>query len=149
MNKTFISVFMLINLLAYQSIAIASCETMTAAEVSQFTQTHSDEWKGIIMVSSLFSSAPSENVTFVQGTPLQVYTITTDSIQNYASEGSIESTLVQTGVWYIPVSITSTYNLLEIHCFNDELKIVGTAGSRIAEQLNKLNALSNLAEKIA
>ncbi|MDD2815898.1 MAG: hypothetical protein PHP00_09190 [Thiotrichaceae bacterium] len=143
--KALLIATILIYPLIYQTVASASCETMTAAEVSQFVQTHGDEWQKII--TGLSSLSSDKSVGFVQSSPLQVYTITSESLQNYASQGSFKSTLVQTGVWYAPISIASAYNLLEIHCANNELKIVGTVGSRIVEQLGKLNALGNFAEK--
>lgn len=129
----------------YQTVANAACGTMTAVEVSQFAQTHRDEWQNFLMGLSFFPSG--KTATSVQSVPLPVYTMTADSLRNYSSQGSLKSTLVQTGIWYVPVSMNAVSTFLEMHCANDELKIVGTVGSRIVEQLDKLNTLGNFAEK--
>jgi len=102
-------------------------------------------WKSTILAQLFLSSESKDNSEWVQGLPFQVYTITPESLQNYAIQGTFESALTRRGIWYVPVSTTSTYTLLEIHCQNDNLNVVGTVGSQIAEQMNTLNGKVDLA----
>lgn len=126
-------------------LADDSCDNTTAEKISQFTATHLDTWKSIILAQSFLSSENKDSSEFVQGTPFQVYTITPENFGNYVNRGTFESVLTRMGIWYIPVSTPSTYTLLEIHCQNDNLNIVGTVGSRIAEQMGTLNGKMDLA----
>jgi len=120
------------------------CDYMTAEEISQFAVAHLDDWKGSILMQSSFSPESTEDSKFVQERPFPVYTITSESIQNYATQGTFESTLTPRGMWYVPVSTTDS--LLEIHCQDGSLDIAGfISNSQIAKQINRLSEQVDLA----
>ncbi|NJO17255.1 MAG: hypothetical protein HC877_16380 [Thioploca sp.] len=120
------------------------CDHMTAEEISQFAVAHLDDWKGSILMQSSFSPESTEYSKFVQERPFPVYTITSESIQNYATQGTFESTLTLRGMWYVPVLTTDS--LLEIHCQAGSLDITGLmSNSQMAEQINKLSEQVDLA----
>lgn len=128
------------NPLTYQPLfASETCDTVTEEKISQFVETHRSNWNNLL-VSKLFLPSPpaGESVKFEKGLPLQIYTITPESLRNYATQGYFKSTLIPEGIWYVPISSAYTYDFLEIHCSNGELGISGIAGSLISKQFNEI-----------
>lgn len=112
------------------------CEKVTAEEISQFMKTHSDEWHAFLPIS-LFYPPVEEDSKFVQDRPFQIYTITLESFQHYATQGTFESTLTPIGMWYVPVPTTNT--LIVIDCQAGSLNIGGSkSSSELAKQINQL-----------
>ena len=137
-KKLFVLVASIISCLTH-SILLAEelCEKTTTEEISQFMKTHSDEWYTFLVISS-FPPPVEEDSKFVQDRPFQVYTITTESFQHYATQGTFESTLTPTGMWYVPVPATST--LIVVYCQAGGLKIGGSQkSSELAKQINQLD----------
>lgn len=127
----------------YQPIyANDTCDNITIEEVSQFVEANTADWR-IFFSLQIFLAQNTHNteaINFIPGTPIKVYTITPDSIQNYTSQGSFQSALVFRNTWYIPISSSSTYEFLDIRCTDNTLSIVGTAGNQTAEQYRKVSS---------
>lgn len=123
-------------------LANNSCSDISSEEVSQLVANNLNSWKDIIAVQE--SPLGLDTFEMVLRKPFQLYTITPESFQNYATQSDFESVLIPMGTWYVPVSTTSTGNLLQIDCQNGQLDIAGTAGSLFAKQLNTLHKEMNL-----
>ncbi len=144
-RKSFITLILLMGL--WVSIPLSASETCekTTQDVEQFVETNFDDWKGRLAIQSLLSGAV-ENIAFTKDFPLPVSTITADSLQNYAGISTFKSTLITQNTWYVPIiSNVPSYLLLEVSCYNGELKLVSTGRYQIAEQINQI--LNTLKEK--
>lgn len=139
--KAFIALMCLTTLLVYQPLSASeTCDEMTAEDISQFVASNFDDWQGRLAVGSLFSSGTVvKRIEFEKGFPLQIYTITAESLQNYATQGSFQSVLVAQNTWSVPlISNVGTYYFLDVYCSNGELDIVGSEQGRVAEQLHQI-----------